>query len=174
MEDAASPEAPLRDESGPHWGPGRRRVRDCDDAPRIQPHRAPRPDRSGSRLVPARSNPRPLAPVRRLAISFVVLGVYWVAHHAQFRVIQASDRPFLWINILFLLLIAFVPFATSRWADIPRLGSRSTPTGSSSSPSGVRCTSSGGTPPARPSRPARDLRRVHPRREASDLDFSHP
>lgn len=53
------------------------------------------------------------------AISFVVLGVYWVAHHAQFRVIDAADRPFLWINILFVMLIAFVPFATSLMARYP-------------------------------------------------------
>lgn len=56
------------------------------------------------------------------AISFVVLGVYWVAHHAQFRVIDAADRSFLWINILFVMLIAFVPFATSllaRYWNVP-------------------------------------------------------
>src|SRR5256885_15085869 len=56
------------------------------------------------------------------ALSFVVLGVYWVAHHAQFRVIDAADRPFLWINILFMMLIAFVPFSTSlisRYPDVP-------------------------------------------------------
>ncbi len=47
------------------------------------------------------------------AISFVVLGIYWVAHHAQFRVIHNADRPLLWINILFLMLVAFVPFSTS-------------------------------------------------------------
>src|SRR2546426_4222781 len=43
------------------------------------------------------------------AISFVVLGIYWVAHHAQFRVIHNADRTLLWINILFLMLVAFVP-----------------------------------------------------------------
>ncbi len=47
------------------------------------------------------------------ATSFVVLGVYWVAHHAQFRVIDVADRPLLWINILLLMLVAFVPFSTS-------------------------------------------------------------
>jgi len=47
------------------------------------------------------------------AISFVVLGIYRVAHHAQFRVIHNADRPLPWINILFLMLVAFVPFSTS-------------------------------------------------------------
>src|SRR6184192_1087061 len=51
------------------------------------------------------------------AVSFVVLGIY-----GQFRVIDAADRPFLWINILFMMLIAFVPFSTSlisRYPDVP-------------------------------------------------------
>ncbi|TLZ66168.1 MAG: DUF1211 domain-containing protein [Methanobacteriota archaeon] len=56
------------------------------------------------------------------ALSFVVLGVYWVGHHAQFRVIDAADRAFLWINILFMMLIALVPFSTlllSRYPLVP-------------------------------------------------------
>src|SRR5256885_6083045 len=56
------------------------------------------------------------------ALSFVVLGVYWVGHHAQFRVIDAADRAFLWINILFMMLIALVPSSTlllSRYPLVP-------------------------------------------------------
>lgn len=45
-------------------------------------------------------------------MSFVVLGVYWVSHHAQFQYIRRADRNLLWINIFFLLLISFVPFTT--------------------------------------------------------------
>src|SRR5438093_10354094 len=45
--------------------------------------------------------------------SFVVLGVYWVGHHNQFHYIKRTDRVFLWVNILFLLTISFVPFSTS-------------------------------------------------------------
>src|SRR6266571_979501 len=47
------------------------------------------------------------------AIAMTLLGFYWVAHHAQFRVIHNADRTLLWINILFLMLVAFVPFSTS-------------------------------------------------------------
>jgi uncharacterized membrane protein len=47
------------------------------------------------------------------AFSFVVLGVYWIGHHNQFHYIKRTDRVFLWINILFLLTIGFVPFSTS-------------------------------------------------------------
>jgi len=42
--------------------------------------------------------------------SFVVLGVYWIGHHNQFHYIKRTDRVFLWVNILFLLTIGFVPF----------------------------------------------------------------
>ncbi len=45
-------------------------------------------------------------------MSFVLLGVYWVSHHAHFQYIRRADRILLWINILFLLLISFVPFTT--------------------------------------------------------------
>ena len=47
------------------------------------------------------------------AFSFVVLGVYWIGHHNQFHYIKSTDRVFLWVNILFLLTIGFVPFSTS-------------------------------------------------------------
>lgn len=41
------------------------------------------------------------------------------SHHAQFRLIDAADRTFLWINIVFVMLIAFVPFSTSLMARYP-------------------------------------------------------
>jgi uncharacterized membrane protein len=46
-------------------------------------------------------------------ISFVILGVYWVGHHMQLSFIRRADRPLLWINILFLLWVALVPFSTA-------------------------------------------------------------
>jgi len=47
------------------------------------------------------------------AISFVILGVYWVGHHMQLSFIRRADRPLLWINVLFLLWVALVPFSTA-------------------------------------------------------------
>src|SRR6516162_4077891 len=47
------------------------------------------------------------------AISFVILGVYWVGHHLQLSFIRTADRPLLWINIFFLLWVALVPFSTA-------------------------------------------------------------
>ncbi len=44
-------------------------------------------------------------------VSFVLLGVYWVGHHSQFQHIRRADRTLLWLNILFLLCVALVPFS---------------------------------------------------------------
>lgn len=46
-------------------------------------------------------------------ISFIMLGIYWIGHHNQFHLIRRSDRRLLWINILFLMTISFVPFSTA-------------------------------------------------------------
>ncbi len=46
-------------------------------------------------------------------ISFGLLGVYWVGHHVTFHFIKRTDRTLLWINILFLMCIAFIPFSTA-------------------------------------------------------------
>jgi len=43
-------------------------------------------------------------------ISFAVLGLYWVAHHNMFMHIKRHDRILLWLNILFLLFVASMPF----------------------------------------------------------------
>ena len=46
-------------------------------------------------------------------ISFSTLGAFWVAHHRVFRWILYVDRPLIWINISFLMIIGLVPFSTS-------------------------------------------------------------
>lgn len=46
-------------------------------------------------------------------LSFVVISTFWLIHHSVFRPIRAYDRPLLWLNFLFLMLVAFVPFPTS-------------------------------------------------------------
>jgi uncharacterized membrane protein len=45
-------------------------------------------------------------------MSFVIVGIYWVAHHVMFHHIKRSDRVLLWLNIAFLMCIAFLPFPT--------------------------------------------------------------
>ena len=44
------------------------------------------------------------------AISFAVIGIFWVGHHIMFHYIKRSDRTLLWLNILFLMMISFIPF----------------------------------------------------------------
>ncbi len=50
-------------------------------------------------------------------ISFAVIGVYWLNHHAKFQHIVQSRRGLLVINLLFLLFIGVVPFTTSLIAE---------------------------------------------------------
>jgi uncharacterized membrane protein len=46
-------------------------------------------------------------------IGFLVLGAYWVVHHHTFQYIKRYDARLLWINIIFLMFVAFLPFPTS-------------------------------------------------------------
>ena len=52
-------------------------------------------------------------------ISFVMLGVYWVGHHNQYHYIRRTDRPFLWINIFFLMGVSLIPFSTGLLGQFP-------------------------------------------------------
>jgi len=52
-------------------------------------------------------------------LSFVIVGIYWIAHHNMFHYIKRSDRPFLWINILLLMCVAFIPFPAGLLGQYP-------------------------------------------------------
>lgn len=45
-------------------------------------------------------------------VSFWVIALYWVAHHRCFRYIHKYDRRLIYLNFLFLMFIAFMPFPT--------------------------------------------------------------
>jgi len=45
--------------------------------------------------------------------SFLILGVLWIGHHNQFHYIRRANRPFLWMNIFFLMCVGFMPFCTA-------------------------------------------------------------
>jgi uncharacterized membrane protein len=47
------------------------------------------------------------------AISFAVIGRYWVAHHRMFSLMRAFDRGFVNLNLTYLGFVAFVPFPTA-------------------------------------------------------------
>jgi uncharacterized membrane protein len=54
------------------------------------------------------------------AASFLTIGIMWVNHHAVFRQFARVDRPLLLLNVLLLMLIAFVPFPTRVVAEHAR------------------------------------------------------
>ncbi len=45
-------------------------------------------------------------------LSFLVVAGFWMAHRAIFRHITHVNRPLTWLNNLFLMIIAFLPFST--------------------------------------------------------------
>jgi uncharacterized membrane protein len=58
-------------------------------------------------------------------VSFLTIGIIWVNHHAIFRLFAGADRTMLFLNVLFLMVVAFIPFSTEVVADNVRdAGSR--------------------------------------------------
>jgi uncharacterized membrane protein len=53
-------------------------------------------------------------------LSFVIVGIYWVGHHNTFHYIKRSDRTLLWLNILLLMCIVFIPFPTGLVGQYPQ------------------------------------------------------
>jgi uncharacterized membrane protein len=52
-----------------------------------------------------------LAPdIVAFVLSFVIVGVYWVSHHSMMHMIRVVDRRLLWLNLLVLLAVVFIPF----------------------------------------------------------------
>ena len=53
-------------------------------------------------------------------ISFIVLGVYWFANHQVFHFVLRVNRTLVWLNVLFLMGIALIPFAASLMGTYPQ------------------------------------------------------
>jgi len=47
------------------------------------------------------------------AIGFITLGVFWGYHHLLFHSIKRSDMTLVWLNIVFLMFVALIPFSVS-------------------------------------------------------------
>jgi uncharacterized membrane protein len=56
------------------------------------------------------------------ALTFLFIGQVWVNHHVMFDHIRAADRVILFLNTLLLMVVAFLPFATSVLAGALRSG----------------------------------------------------
>jgi uncharacterized membrane protein len=50
-------------------------------------------------------------------VSFLVIGAIWIKHHAMFQHIVRVDGTLLLLNVLHLMLIAFLPFPTAVLAE---------------------------------------------------------
>ncbi len=46
-------------------------------------------------------------------ISFLLVGMYWVGHRSSFAQVRYIDRNTIWLNLLFLLPVALVPFVSA-------------------------------------------------------------
>jgi TMEM175 potassium channel family protein len=50
-------------------------------------------------------------------LSFFVIGVIWVNHHALVKSIKAVDRTLLFLNLVLLLFVVLIPFSTATAAE---------------------------------------------------------
>ncbi len=51
--------------------------------------------------------------------SFLITGMYWVWHRNLFNQIRAVNRDVVWLNLLFMLPAALIPFAASVLGEYP-------------------------------------------------------
>jgi uncharacterized membrane protein len=58
-----------------------------------------------------------LGPFISFFISFAVIGRYWMAHHEFFASLRGVDSGLIRLNLLYLALIAFLPFPTGLLGD---------------------------------------------------------
>ena len=50
-------------------------------------------------------------------VSFLIIGVIWLNHHAIFRVASAVDHHVLVYNLMLLMFVAAIPFVTATYAE---------------------------------------------------------
>lgn len=50
-------------------------------------------------------------------LSFLVIGYYWLNHHAVFGLMKKFDITVIWLNLLFLILLSFLPFPVDLYGD---------------------------------------------------------
>jgi uncharacterized membrane protein len=60
-----------------------------------------------------------LPSIAAYALSFLLVGMYWIFHHYAFTLLEGVDGVLLWLNIIFLLFISFMPFPTMMLGRYP-------------------------------------------------------
>ncbi len=53
-----------------------------------------------------------LDPALGFVTSFILVGTYWMQHFAVFHYLRGANRQFVALNLLFLMCVSFLPFAT--------------------------------------------------------------
>lgn len=54
-------------------------------------------------------------------IAFLILASFWLNHHRHFHFVHSVDSRLLWINILLLISLVFIPFSTDVAGDYPEV-----------------------------------------------------
>lgn len=52
-------------------------------------------------------------------MSFIIIGHYWMYHHQAFEHVIRLNGALLWLNILFLMTVCFIPFPTTLLGHYP-------------------------------------------------------
>ena len=52
-------------------------------------------------------------------MSFIIIGFFWIFHHMMFRVIRRHTSLFLWMNLMLLMCIVFIPFTAALFSEYP-------------------------------------------------------
>lgn len=65
---------------------------------------------------------RLLPQITAFFLSFAVIGRYWLAHHEFISVLTSVNERLLWSNLVYLALIAFLPFTTGLLGDHSSVG----------------------------------------------------
>lgn len=53
-------------------------------------------------------------------ISFTFVAIFWVSHHQFFHTLKKTTRGLLWLNLVFLFLVCFVPFPAATVGEYPQ------------------------------------------------------
>ena len=56
------------------------------------------------------------------AVSFMVIGIMWLNHHTIFTYLERVDRPLVYLNLLLLMTVVFVPYPTGILGEAIRRG----------------------------------------------------
>jgi len=76
------------------------------------------PNLSDERLIDALDETWP--EMAAWMISFLITGMYWVWHRDLFNQMRVVNRTVVWLNLLFLLPLALVPFGASVLGEYPQ------------------------------------------------------